>query len=875
MSRFAFALLGTAVLSGAVFARADEGKPSNKYFAHAVVEDRYGVIAPWYSGQNGQCDLRIRVAAETLKRYPWTEPGQAVMLAPHFIFNGHWNIDSQGRISINRALSDWDNGDIGQRSASLLLGLTDYYRYTGDPAALGIVTMTADFVLDYCRTPADHAWPLFMISAPTKGKAYSHADPRGFIQLDLTAWVGSGMVAAYKLTGNRRYWNAAKHWADLLAERCDTRPGAVSPWPRYANPDDVDTSWKDNRQTAGVVFIVQFLDAVIHTGYRGEADVLVKARDAGDRYLRDKLLPQWTNDHTFGHHFWDWDNPVVTCTLPSQVAQYIMSHRESYPDWRTDVRNIVAIEFCRFGVDAESAGGVYSGAWAFPESSACCGKSLQYPIVLSAATLARYGVLAQCDWAREVARRQSILFTYDAHETGVVEDRIDGGTIVAGIWFNLAHPWPLKNVMDLLAWQPELMGANRENHIMRTTSVVRETHYGAGRIEYSTYDAQAPSEDVLRLAFVPKSITADGRPLKSREDLSDNGYTIKELTNGDCLLTIRHDGLSRILIEGDDPQEIAEDGRLRYEGAWTLVDAPGASGGELHVASTAGASASFEFQGNQVRLVGRADPHGGKADVYLDGVKQLCGIDFWCPRPLDQQIVWYRNGLAQGKHSLKIVAHGAKNARAGGVNVYVDALQWSAAGGKVGFGEGAGPAGFQRVLFGYEGRQDYMDTEGHAWRPALEFVTRLGARADLVPLALWTAPRLKEVANTKDPELYRYGVHANDLTAYFTVDPKRTYHVRIKLCQADVPAAPGKLATSIDIQGKPVAADVDIAATAGGLGKAVDLVFNDVEPKNGVIAIRFRNGFGGEAMVQAIEIGPGRSEGGARPVRAAVTQKSN
>ena len=70
-----------------------------------------------------------------------------------------------------------------------------------------------------------------------------------------------------------------------------------------------------------------------------------------------------------------------------------------------------------------------------------------------------------------------------------------------------------------------------------------------------------------------------------------------------------------------------------------------------------------------------------------------------------------------------------------------------------------------------------------------------------------------------------------------------------------------------------MAADVDIAATAGGLGKAVDLVFNDIKPQNGVIAIRFWNRMSGEAMVQAIEIGPGQSEPGAKPVQVAVLPK--
>ena len=76
--------------------------------------------------------------------------------------------------------------------------------------------------------------------------------------------------------------------------------------------------------------------------------------------------------------------------------------------------------------------------------------------------LARYAALADDAWAREIARRESILTTYDAHETGVVEDLITGGANVASGWFNSAHPCPLRMVMGMLAWQPELFGPARE-----------------------------------------------------------------------------------------------------------------------------------------------------------------------------------------------------------------------------------------------------------------------------------------------------------------------------------------------------------------------------------------------------------------------------
>ena len=50
-----------------------------------------------------------------------------------------------------------------------------------------MITLTADYLLDYCQTPADHPWPNFIISAPVKGKAFGRANPHGFIQLDLAA----------------------------------------------------------------------------------------------------------------------------------------------------------------------------------------------------------------------------------------------------------------------------------------------------------------------------------------------------------------------------------------------------------------------------------------------------------------------------------------------------------------------------------------------------------------------------------------------------------------------------------------------------------------------------------------------------------------
>jgi hypothetical protein len=492
----------------------------SRYYGHEAVHDSQDVIAPWYRGLNGQCDFRIRIAAETLKRYPWTDTNRAVAAYPDYLFTSLWKIDRDGTIT-PQAPSDWMNGDLGQRATSLLNGWVDYYRYTGDAAAIAHLTYLGEFLIDHCLTPPDHAWPGLFISVPVKGKPYGKCDPRGMIQLGLCASTGQGLLRAHQLTGRAQWLAAAQHWGDLLAERCQRAPGE-DPWGRYANPED--SPWKDNKQTGGVTMILAFLEDLIRLGYTGKDNALVAAVDAGRAYVRDRLLPAWAADDTWGRYFWDWPNPTQNCITTPDAARYLIEHPAQFPNWRNDARNMLTLFLHRSSVAPESRGDVYSGAWAFPESNACCGRSLWYSPFLLAPALAEYAAQADSDWARELAYRMMVLQTYDAQETGVTEDNIDGGVIVNGDWLNIAHPLPLRWMLAALAWLPEELGASRENHVVRATAVVTSIVYGKDHIEYTTFDAPPGTEETLRLAFRPAAVSADGVALRERADLSQNGY---------------------------------------------------------------------------------------------------------------------------------------------------------------------------------------------------------------------------------------------------------------------------------------------------------------------------------------------------------------
>lgn len=823
-----------------------------RYYGHPAKLDSQGVIAPWYSGQNGQCDFRVRIAAETLKRYPWTTTNTAATAYPEYVFSGYWQISSNGVIQPKNP-GDWGNGDIGQRSTSILMGLVDYYRYTGDPAAIAHLTYQGDFLLDYCQTPAEHPWPNFLISVPVKGKPYGRCDPRGMIQLDISANMGQALLRAYQVTGQRRWFEAAKHWGDLLAAHCNRDSGA-DPWPRYANPETVP--WKEYRQTGGVAMVLAFLEELARLGYHGRDNQILRAYGVARYHLQQRLLNAWIADDTWGRYFWDWANPTQNCSTTADAAGYLVAHPAYFFNWRCDARNILTLFLNRSSAAPESRGDVFSGAWAYPESSSCCGRSLWYAPLLVGATLAQYAVAANDPWARELAYRQMVLQTYDIHENGVTEDNIDGGIIVNGDWFNIAHPLPLRWVLSAMGWLPEELGASRENHLVRSTAVINQVRYGAGQIEYSTFDAPEETVEVLRLSFVPKRVLADGHRLKHRRDLQSNGYVFKRLPNGDVILQVRHDGALTVQISGPDPQRIQDDTAMVCDSAGSRIMDDTAQGGSLWVGTNAGATCSTTFEGNQVRLIGRADPAGGLADVYLDGDRQMVPIDCWNPTPRSQQVLYYRNGLAPGAHQLSIVARGAKNPYSQSTCIYIDAVQSSAETGVSGYPSGTGPRTAQRLLLGYPERRDYRDSQGHSWRPGTEVVSRLALGKDTVAACWWTNAVSDSISGTSDPELYRYGFHAKEFRVVLTVGPGE-YTVKLKFAATRPTESAGK-GFDVAINGRTVEHEFNVATAAGAKNRAVDRQFSGIKPLGGIIAIRFSSR-DGEAFVQAVELEPGTS----------------
>ncbi len=115
----------------------------------------------------------------------------------------------------------------------------------------------------------------------------------------------------------------------------------------------------------------------------------------------------------------------------------------------------------------------------------------------------------------------------------------------------------------------------------------------------------------------------------------------------------------------------------------------------------------------------------------------------------------------------------------------------------------------------------------------------------------------------------------------FSCESDRKYFVRLMFA-ATRGIDTQKNCFNICLNGREVVRNLNVAATAGGSNQAVDLIFNDVAPENGVLVIRFtsvRVAVGdqtmrGEAFVQAIEVGPGSGGRGAKPVPSAAGSRA-
>ncbi|HVU92768.1 MAG TPA: beta-galactosidase, partial [Jatrophihabitans sp.] len=117
------------------------------------------------------------------------------------------------------------------------------------------------------------------------------------------------------------------------------------------------------------------------------------------------------------------------------------------------------------------------------------------------------------------------------------------------------------------------------------------------------------------------------------------------------------------------------DDALQYTGSWSHVADQSYTGGDYkHTESfsnTAGDALTVPFTGTAIRWIGSKTDNHGYADVYLDGVKQATVDDSGSQ---SQAVLFAKNGLTDGPHTLKIVVDGTHSSGSTDNFVAIDAI---------------------------------------------------------------------------------------------------------------------------------------------------------------------------------------------------------
>ncbi len=116
---------------------------------------------------------------------------------------------------------------------------------------------------------------------------------------------------------------------------------------------------------------------------------------------------------------------------------------------------------------------------------------------------------------------------------------------------------------------------------------------------------------------------------------------------------------------------------IREAGRWVRGASPRYSGGGYTYSRTAGSTLRMSFTGTSIAWLGPKAPSYGRAEVYLNGVKQATVSQYAQAVSLGQTI-WQASGLEDRMHTLTIRVLGTREAASSGSTIVVDALRATA-----------------------------------------------------------------------------------------------------------------------------------------------------------------------------------------------------
>ncbi len=536
------------VLQAQEHVRYDQNYVNSQLPWHAAVLDSQNKLIPWYEpDKNLGLDRVMHLAWDYMEHKAKTDPktGEKV-----YLVNAVFDADT--------GLGSYWQSNPASTFGQFVDSLATWYPYSGDKGAIDVVRAMLDYQLAHGTSPADWDWASVPFATgcgndPEYGKCLKGMPPNfyGGIETDKLGELGVGYVLFYDMTGDKKYLNAGIKCADALAKHI--RPGdeTHTPWPFRVNANTGETL---NGEEYGGMIVAPV---------RLFSELLQLKQGDVERYeVSRKLAWDWIRKYPMHNNKWvgyfeDVPNTPGNANqaIPTMTAYYILTQADPAsvdPEWMADVGHIIDWVKQHYGR------GPYFGAWAIDEQgpppgySGCCSRAgLASDTSRWAAINALYYEKSNDGQAHMDAFRSLSYATYFAADDGRIAccglDYFGSASNRSTYWFDDGYGDYVRNFMWALGAIPEL-APKHEDHLLRSTSIVKTVQYGERSIHYWTFNPSAT--EVLRLSYKPATIEAGGAALSVRPDLKSQGYTITLLPGGDYVVRVRHTESGNVQIGG-------------------------------------------------------------------------------------------------------------------------------------------------------------------------------------------------------------------------------------------------------------------------------------------------------------------------------------
>ncbi|MEO6358362.1 MAG: hypothetical protein ABIU77_01760 [Ferruginibacter sp.] len=511
------------------------------FCGHEVRLDDQQKLLPWKDGASNAYDHFLRLRWNFVKtkapQSPGPDPGSSY---PQYYFYCAF-IDSAGVL-----LPDMWMNDVGEKIPNWFESALSYYAYTGDMKPLTITKGMIDYLLENGITPSTNSWPNFPQTASDAGAA----EFRGFttakrfstddVQVDHAGDIGATFYRMYLFYGDSKYKNAAINVANVLAKKIGTGNTTQSPWPYVVNMQtgkvvsDYGTNW------FGCLRLLKMLAQDNVGDVKAYKSTYEKVRKWVLQYPVKNGL--WVDGHT--------DNLTkgtgnLSNMSASNAGLFIADFKDFDPGWEKTLPQL--IKWTEDNFVYKSAPGepnIMWGANIVSEQNDFMPK-MDYQTARYAAQCATWYAESGDEAYKEKAFRSLNWVTYCNDSTGKAFESPVSKDVHS--WWSDTYGECPRMFYHVLASIPEWAPAG-ENHILYSKNVLNQISYSDKSIQYTAM--QKTGTEYLRLNFKPIAITINGNGILLKSNADKEGYTLKDLQNGDYVVTIKRNQAGKIAITG-------------------------------------------------------------------------------------------------------------------------------------------------------------------------------------------------------------------------------------------------------------------------------------------------------------------------------------